>query len=359
MARTNTGPRYFKSKGGYYATVGKKRYLLAKGPKADPAVRKAAERQYHRLKADAEVAETEYDDKPCYFLFEAYVRWFQENRAESTFKHRLHHVTRFTERHGKVRAKDLTRRHLHDHLNAEAGWSSSTKYAAAASVLAGLNWAVQQGRLTRNPIVGFKRPRQESRVKNPNAFITDDTHAVLLANSRTWVRPYLEMLDLTGARPGELMAVRAEHWRPDIGAFQPPGGKGEYQEREHRTRRRTVYVADVARPLVERLVAERPEGPLFRNSVGRPLTKQYFCNWLKGLKDRGLVPKATCPVLYRHRFITKALLAGVPVAKVAAVAGNSVGVIERNYNHLDLYGGELKAVVDKLAGQPGMSPGGG
>ncbi len=359
MARTNTGPKYFKSKGGYYVTIQKRRHLLARGKKDDPAVLKAAQVAYHNLMLAAGVSGGSHDDRPCYFLFAEYLEWFAANRAAATYAHRRERVQQFVDAFGKVRVKDLTRKHLHDHLAANAAWASTTAYAAAASVLAGLNWGVQQGKLSHNPIVGFKRPRQESRVKRREAFITDEIHATLLAHAEPWRRVYLELLDMTGARPGELAAVRAEDWQERLSAFQPTKGKGEYQEREMGRKRRTVYIPEAAAPAVKRLVADRPEGLLFRNGSGGKITAQVMANWMTALKKRGLVPKPVCTVLYRHRFITKALLAGVPVAKVAAIVGNSAAVIEKNYNHLDLYGGELKAEVDRLAGQSRKSPGGG
>lgn len=359
MGRTNTGPRYFASKGGYYVTVGGVRHLLAKGKKDDPAVKKAAETAYHNLMLASGAAAGELDDQPCFFLFEAYIEWFRANRAETTTEHRTLRVQQFVDRFGKVKTAQLTRKHAYDHLAAYPGWSSTTKYAAVASLLAALNWGVQQGRLSRNPLAGLERPRQESRVKRRDAFITDEVHAVLLEHAEPWRRDYLEVLDMTGARPGELAKSRAEDWRPVMGALQPTGGKGEFQEAAFGRKRRTVYVPDSARPILDRLLRERQQGLLFVNGGGGRISAQVMSNWLAGLKKKGLVPKPVCTVLYRHRFITRMLLAGVPVAKVAAIVGNSAAVIEKNYNHLDLYGGELKAVVDRFASQSRNRPGGG
>ena len=37
----------------------------------------------------------------------------------------------------------------------------------------------------------------------------------------------------------------------------------------------------------------------------------------------------------RHTFITRALSAGVPIAQVAGMVGNSIVILEKHYAHLD------------------------
>lgn len=359
MARSNTGPRYFKSKGGYYVTVDGQRYLLARGRRDDPAVRKAAETAYHNLKLQATAAAGPLDDRPCYFLLEAYLAAARGRLADGTFGLRRRYVQGFVDAYGKVRCRDVGRQHAYDHMAARPRWGDASRLHFLKAMGAAFSWGVQQGRITANPFPAVDRPRVTSRAKHDHAYITDEVHQLLVASAPPWTREFLEVLDATGARPGELMRVTAGEWKPELGAFQPKGGKGEYLEKAYGKKRRTVYVPEAARPLVERLVAARPSGPLFRNRDGRPLTKSNLSMWLTRKKAALGIPARVCVVMYRHRFITKALLAGTPVAKVAAIVGNSVATIEKHYNHLDLYGSELKAEVDRLAGQSRKRPGGG
>jgi integrase len=53
---------------------------------------------------------------------------------------------------------------------------------------------------------------------------------------------------------------------------------------------------------------------------------------------------------FRHSYISRSLMRGVPAAVVAALVGTSVNMIDRFYSHLNAQGQEMKDVAERLAG---------
>jgi integrase len=120
------------------------------------------------------------------------------------------------------------------------------------------------------------------------------------------------MLD-QGARPEEILAVRAEHFDARAGMLLIAGGKS-------RAARRTLNLTDAAIGILERRATLDSPWlfPSDRNP-GHHLTK------LSCTHDRVCIEAGVSFVLYdwRHTFATRAIEAGVPVAVVAAIMGHS------------------------------------
>lgn len=83
------------------------------------------------------------------------------------------------------------------------------------------------------------------------------------------LRDLIEMAWETGARPQELRAIEARHYRREESRFVLPP-----QESKGKRYHRVIYLgSDRARDIVDRRIAEFPTGPLLRNSRGDPWTK--------------------------------------------------------------------------------------
>src|SRR5687768_14758494 len=79
MARTSTGPRYYESKGGWFANIRGARIPLAYGPKE--ATRKSAQEKY-KAEAAASDVEVEGDRNTVWAIVNAYVADL-ENRVSN------------------------------------------------------------------------------------------------------------------------------------------------------------------------------------------------------------------------------------------------------------------------------------
>src|SRR5437867_429533 len=89
------------------------------------------------------------------------------------------------------------------------------------------------------------------------------------------------------------------------------------------------------RKLTEQLVAEHPDGPIFRNRFGLPWSNNAIRT--RFIRLRKKFPELTGVVAYsyRHTFATDGLVNGVPIATVAELLGHtSTAMIEEHYGHL-------------------------
>ena len=272
-------------------------------------------------------------------------------------------------------------------------WGPSTRRMAHQVVQAMLNWCVKKGLITRNPVAGaVECPPAVSRTKD--SLITPEQHRTLIGHLRGLPKPrfkkdkgyvvnwhrkrivvaygqkdspellarararlaeiqtggncldpfitLLQLLEHTGARPGELYHAEAKHWNTEVGAFvylpcdEPEKEEGFTHKTARKKKERTVYIADPAlRAEVEKLCVTFPQGPILRNYYGEPWTDKAVLERWRKLREALGLPRAITPYSYRHTSITNMIVAGHPAALVAEVHGTSVDMITRFYGHLD------------------------
>lgn len=109
------------------------------------------------------------------------------------------------------------------------------------------------------------------------------------------------------------------------GHFAPADAKKE--------RRRFVYLTASGVEITERLAAESPVGPIFRNSRGAPWTAYSVSCRFDRLKEK--VGRKLCLYLFRHAWVTRKLMAGVDSAIFKDLAGHAdTQMINRVYGHV-------------------------
>lgn len=130
----------------------------------------------------------------------------------------------------------------------------------------------------------------------------------------------------TGCRPIELRELRWEYLSDDC---------SRATLREHKTAKkkgpRVIYFNQNAQAILRHHRATN--GPVFRNSRGRPWTKDALCRRVANLSKKTGVDVSA--YAYRHSYITRALKSGMDAAVVAELTGTSLEMISRNYGHLD------------------------
>ncbi|WP_164700891.1 tyrosine-type recombinase/integrase [Modestobacter sp. KNN46-3] len=256
--------------------------------------------------------------------------------------------------------------------------------------------AVRRGLLPTNPVRDAKRVSEMVPViVDPNAEVQEDPDAEVVDPERvmsadqcrafcaevrnvSWVSwrfaVFWTLLWTTGMRPSEAFGIRNVHrrlhlpeegwgwvklWRPtvDAGAARWTGTGSKHADKTTLKARAVGVERHVPLPpetvtaLREFLTrAEvRPGARLFVNSNGKPFTLDHLGRVFRTVRAK-LFPdpepteadpepprhplRAVTQYELRHSYVTTALEAGIPVAKVAELVGNSVPTINRVYERL-------------------------
>ncbi len=225
-----------------------------------------------------------------------------------------------------VEPKNLTPTAV-DRWSRKPGWSQSYRAGFIGTVISLFRWAVDTGRLTHNPVAGIKKPAKQSRGRK--AVITAEDHARLLQHADPLFRDFLELLWLTGARPGEIAGLTAD--RVDVTSRAV--SLSEHKTAEQTGRDRIILLCDEAVVILGGLIRERPTGLLFPGDKGQLLSPNNVSCRMRRLCKRAGV-QASC-YGYRHTFATDALANGVPDAQVAELLGHSgTAMLHKHYAHL-------------------------
>jgi site-specific recombinase XerD len=192
-------------------------------------------------------------------LLDKYLDWCEHNLAGHTCKKNRFHINRFRDYiNPKLLATDVKPLHVQRWIDKQyRGRSATYKNIAITTVKAMFNWAAEQGYVDHSPIARMKKPRCACR--EFYVPVGDWLQVLSVARGRQFKELVIVMLG-SGARPQEMRRVEARHYEPEFVRLVLLR-----EESKGKKRRRVVYRDDVSRKIVERLVAEHPRGPLFRN----------------------------------------------------------------------------------------------
>jgi integrase len=258
-----------------------------------------------------------------------------------TVRTRRRILTRFRKDHGCRAAASLTPGTVEAWVNGQATWGRSQRWLAGGIVHTMIRWAVRERGLSGDPLVGLSLPSPRSR--GTEALVCPADHERLLAAAPEAIRDALSALHATGCRPGELVRVEARHFDPTAGAWV----LGEHKT-DKTGKPRVVLLPPGLVELCRELARRYPTGPLFRNSLGRPLTTKRIRDWVYDARRR-LGLGRVVPYGYRHTFATDALAGGVPDAQVAELLGHSgTGMLHRHYSHLTAKAATLRSALGRV-----------
>jgi integrase/recombinase XerD len=198
-------------------------------------------------------------------IADAYLDWVQKQRSPDTYEWYRYRLERFVRAFPDLRSADVRPFHVETWVN-EYRFSQTSRRNYLRSVKRCLNWAVKQGYLDRNPVASLEVPAGEHKevVISPVEF---DRLMACIRNP--------DLADLvrvtweTGCRPQESLRVEARH-------VDLANQRWVIPKSESKTKRqvRVVYLTDAAFRITKRLVAEHPDGRLFRNVNGKPWTTE-------------------------------------------------------------------------------------
>jgi integrase len=265
-----------RSSGGWFVKLNSEQHFLGKHPVglAKPVKRYGRWNppseilaEYHKLMAVRDTAsKADYTfDNICALYIEELE---QENpKLAKRYKQILEKLSEFTYK-GRRIGKLLVNAELESiHLESWAKnyKSDQTKRTYITCCKAVMEWAVKKKSLNvvKNPIADAKVPKLHSRA----VVISEEEHHALL---KFWENDcfcdFLQAMWFTGARPGELSKVEARHFSDGLWRLEPT---------EHKTGRvtgkdRLIGVTGELLKIVKRLTNLNPQGPIFRNTQGRP-----------------------------------------------------------------------------------------
>jgi integrase len=212
-------------------------------------------------------------------------------------------------------------------LEPDGVWGHNTQVTCRAVVRACLNWAVDQGYLTHNPLGRLKAGSYHRRER----ILTVEERVKIKALIRDRAfREFVLFLEQTGARPFSEAAIVT---REMIDFAQ-----GTITFTKHKNARkgktRTIYMTDGLREVLARRCREHLTGPLFTTRNGMPFSGPNTVQRIRRFEARLDIPRFSL-YSYRHSYITDALERGLSSDIVAELVGNTPKTIARYYSHLD------------------------
>ncbi len=310
-------PWYRKDRACYYVQLDGKQHNL--GPDRDQAFAR-----YHELMAKPRKRQVPSETVPA--LIDLLLDWCQKNRAERTYKWYLVRAQAFVDTISPdLRVRDLRPHHLQTWVDAQTTWAPGNKRNACRAIQRAMNWAVKQGYIDRSPIAHFEKPPQGRREQIVTQAEFDN---ILEITKDRECRDLIITTWDTGARPQETLRVEARH-------VDLKNARWVFPASETKTKRlpRVIYLSQEALDITKRLVLTYPQGPLFRNTRGKPWSADSVsCRFTTVRKKLG-----TRYSLYalRHSWATKALQNGVDPITVAVLMGHTdTTTLAKTYAHL-------------------------
>lgn len=276
MSRSVNGPWFRSGKNTWYATLeGKKVSLKVHGKENEAEAVRAWHRLMGGMPLDAPSMPLAASPKPLKASSEAKPASIQEvidgfladadGRVSSGClrNYRLF-LLPFAERYGKRSAEALTVAEA-EAYSRKPKWGASYRNGFLGSLVSAFRWAERTRLIIRSPLNGIRKPPKASR--GAKALVSAEAHAKLLNEASPFMKAILQLLWLTGARPGEIASLKAED--VDI-------ANRLIVLTEHKTsylgKSRMVFLSDEAMGILRERIALHPKGLLFRGKKGCRIT---------------------------------------------------------------------------------------
>jgi len=256
-------------------------------------------------------------------LIRDYLQSLRYHASQSTLEWYRNYLATFSQFAGDRNASEITPSLVYVWVDNNYGnLSPSSQHAAARAVVRLMNWAADEQLIDRSPLSSFRKPPPSNR----EVLLTPPQYALCLRESAGPMRDVVKFLWHTGCRPQELRAIESMFVSGNKIVFPAGRSKGK-------RKRRVVFLNPAATRIAARLAAAHSVGPIFRDTRGNPWTKNGPSLAFRRLRNRTNMD-GLCAYAFRHAFITRHLEAGVDVATVAAISGNSARMILEVYSHV-------------------------
>jgi integrase len=366
---------YWPSRGGYGCWFNGKQRILADGPDdfPDGPTYQKALREFIGLTALAN-ADAAGDGNDMQTLAELYLRHVHGTKSAATYRIRRRHLQPLVDVMGRTPVRQLTRHMVDCFLDGMRQWRTSPSTGhrvrwengsvrnAVQSIQALLNWSVESGLISRNPLGAMPAPRPSSRGRLALLGATpeerQETHRRILGASTKAFRPLLVCLEATGARPGELIHATAGDFDAAAGAIIYHADDNRFDgEFRHKTaghgKDRVILLSGEALEVVRNLKQKHSTGPLFRTRCGKRWRLNEVMRRFRLLR-RKLGIKNLTAYSYRHTFATGWLERGGSIDVLAELLGNTAEVIRKHYSHLLVNRQNLRRQLEAYRAAPAV-----
>lgn len=336
-------PWYRASKDAWFVEIDGKQVRLAKGKKN----KAQAETAFYQLMAgnDRTPNLSGSPEILTVTLCDLFLQFSVAHNKPSTFEYHKNFLAQFVTKCGKLPARSVKRFHVTSWVDSNTNWTGA-KRSAIAVVQRVFSWGKEQGLIADNPLAGMKKPP----IKRRERIVTEAEREQILAIVPDQAfRVFLFALQHTGCRPSEIANVTAANVDLGLGlwVFQDHKTAGKTQ------RPRVVYLTPEMLELTRKLAKDFPTGPLFRNYLGKPFSKNAIRCRFRRLRQK--LPGLTGVVAYsyRHAYATDALIQGVGIAQVAELMGHtSTEMVSRVYGHIANNVSHLREAAAKAVQRP-------
>jgi integrase len=187
----------------------------------------------------------------------------------------------------------------------------------------------------------MRKPRP---LRREGVITRDQAERLIAGAGDRQFKDLLRALLWTGCRPKEVATLTADRVDLKARTWRVLDKVRHKTGHDHRT----VHLNDQAVELSRRLVAEHPEGPVFRNTRGNPWSRWAIGHRMIALRGRLGIGREGVAYAFRHLFATDLLEQGVPPATVAELLGHhSLDMVMRTYSHLGERTDHLRDAVNR------------
>lgn len=235
-----------------------------------------------------------------------------------------------------------------------AGAASKTVANRRGNISAVFATATRLGWIQHNPCTGIRIDRSTEHEQRDMCFLTPQEYSTLLNCIPPFWRPLIELLVDSGARWGEVMALRVQDVDPVAGTIsitravkRGEDGKAYIGPPKTRRSRRTVHLTTATREMPKPLrVGRAPAEPLFVDEAGAPVRSKPFWDKVwdparrqgRALVDDEGAPRMTkTPRIHDLRYTSASWLvaAGVDLLVIQRRLGHeSIKTTMDRYSHL-------------------------
>ncbi len=341
--------RYWKSKKAYGCSIDGEQHFLARGPDdapGGPTYLAALDRFRKLVVQDRAKGTDDYLVSALMNQYRAHLRTTRKSGAPGVFEVM---ARGFTAKHGKHKVRDLKPHHVEDWLAKQDNWNATTRAHAGTLILGAVSWARKKGFIDTDPLAG-RVDLPQPILRGREARMSEELMDLLIDEARRnkmrsqEFADFLWVLRVTGARPGELRATEAFNYEKGKLVFRWNATRGYIWKNAKKTQRdRIIYLTPDVQVYVEKLVARKPQGLIFRTprdagwlptSIGnkwRWLVKRprvvAYC------QEHGIDANGLKPYNFRHSAISAWVDRAGDIYVGAQVFGTSVKMIETRYGH--------------------------
>jgi integrase len=314
-------------------------------------------RLWHELMAKDEPEPVKPPSIAVAVLLAEFAEWSQRNNRASTYEWRRGFLESFLVTvPSNLLAVDVKPFHVTKWLDQHSNWGTNSRYGAISSIKRAFQWAVDEGYLEHTPLHRLKKPG----LKRRETVLTPEQRQLIVDEaSDDAFRDLVTLVQETGVRPQEIRTVEARHVDLAKGVWVFPPD-------EHKTggktgKARVVFLTPTAVEVTRKMMAEHPSGPICRNKLGKPWTRNAIRLRFVRLRERlgGKLPPDLCAYHFRHSYATDALRRGVDPITVAELMGHSdATMVSRVYQHLAKNVDYMRTAALRAVGQSASPPAG-